>query len=111
MKLSRRSVLSCVGAAIAIGSLSPVIGRDTTIDGYLKPYGIANRYLFSKTPFHCLDCFNGQVGDLVVVHLNDQASYPSGKVRLSGVLIDKSNKNGLIPYALHQAQFVKKAFV
>ncbi len=109
MKLSRRDVLYGAGAAVMLASLPAM--RAQVLEGYLKPYGIAGSFIFSKTPLHCLECFKGDVGDLMVVQLPQLPAAHTGKVRLTGTATPNANKHAFFRHVMNDAKLVKNTFV
>lgn len=111
MKLSRRDALGGFGAAVMLAAFTPsMIGSEVVVEGYVKPYGLFGKYLFSATPLHCLECFRGDETALMVVEL--KGSVPGNtKVRLSGVLQGFNSKTAPFTITLKDAKLVKNAFV
>lgn len=110
MRLSRRDVLSGLGVVGLLAVCPSLIGNEITVSGYLKPYGLMGKYLFSATPLHCLECFKGDETALMVVDLKDAAPH-AAKVQLKGVLQAFNGKTHGFSYALKDAQIIKNAFV
>lgn len=111
MKLSRRDVLGGFGAAVMLAAFTPsMIGNEVIVEGYLKPYGLFGKYLFSATPLHCLECFRGDETALMVVDLKGGVA-SNTKLRLSGILQGFNGKTSPFAYALKDAKLIKNTFV
>ncbi|MDX1922480.1 MAG: hypothetical protein SFW65_05070 [Alphaproteobacteria bacterium] len=111
MNVSRRQVLGGLGAATFLAAFSPAyLGSEVVMHGYLKPYGMMGKYVFSATPFHCLECFRGDETTLMLVDLKGTAPH-AGKVQLKGVLQAFYGKTGMFAARLKDARCVKNAFV
>ncbi len=111
MKLSRRDVLGGFGAAVMLSTFTPsMIGNEVIVEGYLKPYGIMGKYVFSTTPLHCLECFRGDESALMVVDLKGSV-VGNTKVQVSGVLQGFNGKTEPFAITLKDAKLIKNTFV